>query len=68
MQCRWPTDHSFNGRISQYREVALPAKEVSLHSQIPLGFDLAGKGLFLKLFCLAQILSLNQVLKFISAC
>lgn len=47
---------------------SLPScKKASLHPPILLSFDLVGKGLFLKLFCTAQVLSMNQVLKFISA-
>lgn len=50
------------------RSLPPSCKEASLHFQNPLCFDLTGKGLFLKQFCLAQILSLNLVLKFLSAC
>lgn len=48
---------------------SLPScKKASLHPPILLCFALVGKGLFLKLFCVARVLSMNQVLKFISAC
>lgn len=69
MQGRCPMGPSFSGSIPStgQRSYALLTRGPSLHSQIPLGFDLAGKGLSLQLFCMAQILSLNQVLKFISA-
>lgn len=66
MQCRWLVAILSVVVFPSRGQGSLPScKEASLHPQNPLCFDLAGKGLFLKLFRLAQILPVNQVLKFL---